>query len=78
MNKKYLFTVCILVVHGGWTGWSSWSTCSLDCTQNKRRSCSEPRPARGGKDCKGTDVLTQNCTGGLCNGEKNIQNVNDN
>ena len=53
-------------VDGGWSSWSSWSTCSPNCTHHKRRSCSEPVPANGGLFCRGRDMLSSRCGGGMC------------
>merc|ERR1712112_483909 len=33
-------------------GWSEWSTCTKSCGGGqKKRSCTNPKPANGGKDC---------------------------
>lgn len=55
-------------IDGGWSKWSAWSVCGRDCTQIKTRSCNEPSPSIGGKNCQGRDTHINNCTGGLCNG----------
>ena len=51
---------------GGWTAWTSWSTCSPNCTQYRRRACSEPPPANGGIFCPGLDLVRGGCSGGMC------------
>ncbi|CAG2107584.1 unnamed protein product [Medioppia subpectinata] len=53
-------------IHGSWTSWSSWSTCSHECSQVRRRICSNPPPKHGGQHCIGHDFLIKNCTGGMC------------
>ncbi|XP_054166630.1 netrin receptor UNC5B-like [Oppia nitens] len=53
-------------IHGSWTSWSSWSTCSHECSQVRRRICSNPPPKYGGQHCFGHDFLIKNCTGGMC------------
>ncbi|XP_020614506.1 coadhesin-like [Orbicella faveolata] len=41
-------------VHGGYSQWSVWSQCSKTCGSGKQyryRSCTNPRPAYGGRVC---------------------------
>ena len=41
---------------GVWTTWTEWGECSTTCEAGRRRrsrSCTEPAPARGGKNCDG-------------------------
>lgn len=45
-------------VHGGWTAWSGWSACSQSCgfaMKTRRRTCTNPAPAFGGRVCVGHD-----------------------
>ncbi|XP_066596034.1 semaphorin 5c isoform X2 [Prorops nasuta] len=45
-------------VHGGWTSWSAWSACSQSCgfaMKTRRRTCTNPTPAFGGRVCVGHD-----------------------
>ncbi|XP_076368268.1 netrin receptor UNC5C-like isoform X8 [Tachypleus tridentatus] len=64
-QKTDCTTLCP-AVDGRWTSWSSWSTCGLDCKHHRRRSCTNPKPANGGRYCNGKDLATGNCTGGMC------------
>ena len=56
--------------HGQWTAWAGWSACTTDCLQFRRRSCSQPTPANGGRYCQGKDLASRNCsaqsTGSSC------------
>ena len=52
-NVKYYFH--LLAVDGGYTDWSI-SECSVTCgggTQTLTRTCTNPPPSNGGKDCSG-------------------------
>ncbi|CAM1331977.1 UNC5C (predicted) [Pycnogonum litorale] len=60
-------TICKRV-NGRWSPWSSWSTCGPDCEQQKRRTCTNPKPSNGGKYCNGRNLIITNCTGGMCGG----------
>ncbi|XP_023288888.1 semaphorin-5A, partial [Orussus abietinus] len=45
-------------VHGGWTAWSTWSACTQTCgfaMKTRRRTCTNPEPAFGGRVCVGHD-----------------------
>ena len=55
-------------VEVGWSSWGDWSTCWSETgtacsngTSNRTRSCSDPSPADGGKECEGEDIEFQNC-----------------
>ncbi|XP_054162588.1 semaphorin-5A-like [Oppia nitens] len=51
--------------HGGWTDWSQWSQCSATCGATNKyryRKCSNPAPAFGGRQCRGPDKESIQCT----------------
>jgi len=57
-------------MHGGWSSWS-YGTCSKSCgggTQRGTRSCSNPRPLNGGRNCGGSSVTTRQCNTHGCPG----------
>ena len=52
-------------MNGGWSNWREWteSQCSTTCdygylTRTRLRTCTEPQPSRGGKNCKGDNWQT--------------------
>ncbi|KAL9968789.1 hypothetical protein ACROYT_G020914 [Oculina patagonica] len=56
-------------VNGGWSPWSSWSECTYSCgggKQTRNRSCTNPPPANGGKDCKGKKSEDSSCNKDKC------------
>lgn len=56
-------------VHGGWTEWSAYSPCSQSCgiaVKTRKRTCSNPKPAHGGRVCVGPDRSDIYCTLSPC------------
>ncbi|XP_059145188.1 A disintegrin and metalloproteinase with thrombospondin motifs 1-like [Physella acuta] len=57
-------------VNGGWSAWSpDWSSCSRSCgggVRSKTRTCDNPRPRFGGKECEGPSVKTNLCNVKSC------------
>ncbi|XP_068687209.1 A disintegrin and metalloproteinase with thrombospondin motifs 6-like isoform X1 [Montipora foliosa] len=46
------------IINGHWSSWSAYSNCSRPCdggVQFKSRTCTNPAPKNGGKDCLGSD-----------------------
>ena len=61
--NRVLFS-CYIAVHGGWSDWSEWSDCSVTCgngTQVRERSCTNPAPMFGGRDCEGVRQEVREC-----------------
>ena len=55
-------------IDGGWTLWGDWGFCSASCGsgfQERQRTCTNPFPAYGGLQCKGTAVETITCDYGV-------------
>ena len=66
------------VVDGGWSSWTCGS-CSKTCgggTQNCTRSCSNPKPDRGGRNCFGLSVAQNTCNTQCCPGKLLAVNLN--
>uniref|UniRef100_A0A2C9K848 Hemicentin-1 n=1 Tax=Biomphalaria glabrata TaxID=6526 RepID=A0A2C9K848_BIOGL len=59
----------ILSVHGEYSPWTEWGACSTSCgkgSKTRRRTCDNPRPENGGRDCIGPSVENTNCVIELC------------
>ncbi|XP_074624580.1 SCO-spondin-like isoform X4 [Acropora palmata] len=51
-------------VDGRWTDWKPWTQCSVTCgggTRNRSRTCTNPAPQHGGKECSGSEEEMQSC-----------------
>ncbi|XP_069772736.1 hemicentin-1-like [Narcine bancroftii] len=69
MGYAFVRIALTVQVNGNWASWSPWKPCSRTCGggQSKRhRSCSNPRPANGGKVCLGPDIQMQRCGTDRC------------
>lgn len=56
-------------VHGGWSSWLVKSACSRTCgtgVQLETRTCSNPGPMHGGKDCSGSSKRYRCCNTQAC------------
>ena len=67
---KCCYSICS-VVDGGWSSWRL-GPCSKTCgggTQTLTRSCSNPTPSCGGKECKGPSSNSKTCSDFCCPGK---------
>ncbi|CAB4000668.1 iron-sulfur NUBPL-like [Paramuricea clavata] len=51
-------------LHGRWSDWGNWTVCSVTCGKGRQlrfRSCTNPKPPFGGRDCKGAREGKQDC-----------------
>ncbi|XP_078362534.1 uncharacterized protein LOC144646726 isoform X1 [Oculina patagonica] len=65
-------------VDGGYSPWSKWTSCSEKCGQGmkkRRRHCNNPKPANGGKRCKGARKQVKPCYGKLCQDQDSIVDI---
>lgn len=56
-------------VDGRWSDWKAWAQCSVTCgggTQGRSRSCTNPPPQHGGKDCSGGKEQDRSCNNQPC------------
>ena len=66
----------LLTVHGGFSPWSQWSHCAVTCggaLKRRQRSCSNPKPMFGGRNCLGERLQTRRCGTEACSGETTIR-----
>ena len=48
--------------NGNWAQWSDWSNCIAPCgTQSRSRTCTDPEPHNGGRNCDGQHYESRNC-----------------
>ena len=70
--KNYIIsTILLLQVHGGWVNWSGWSECSVTCGagyQDRTRTCTNPVPLNGGRQCNGVPNDSMLCNIRSCPG----------
>ena len=72
-----MFLLFFLTDDGGYSEWGAWSECSATCGDGRHtrtRSCTNPSPSPGGKDCSqlGPDTETGECNSGGCPGTSDL------
>ena len=61
----------MLTVDGGWSDLGEWSDCSAECaggSQIASKTCTNPSPTNGGKECEGKDEEERTCNPDPCPG----------
>ena len=61
----------MLTVDGGWSDLGDWSDCSAECaggSQIASKTCTNPSPTNGGKECEGKDEEERTCNPDPCPG----------
>ena len=67
----YTCKIEIPTVDGGWSDLGEWSVCSAECgggSQIRSKTCTNPSPANGGKECEGEDEELRTCNPDPCPG----------
>mgnify|MGYP002260030837 CR=1 FL=1 len=74
LNKVIIIIIIIdiiILVDGNWSLWTDWGDCSQTCgigVQGRRRSCTNPSPLNGGRDCDGEAFEVRSCNVTGCPG----------
>ncbi|XP_062578075.1 coadhesin-like [Saccostrea cucullata] len=58
-------------IDGAWSAWSRYSTCSVSCgggNRERNRTCNNPEPSNGGRDCTGNSTMSETCNTSICPG----------
>ncbi|XP_061184995.1 SCO-spondin-like [Saccostrea echinata] len=66
-NQNCNTQVCI--IDGAWSNWGPWGTCSVSCGGGKwsrARTCTNPKPENGGKECSGDSSDLNDCNAEAC------------
>ena len=53
------------LVDGGWSEWQNVTECSATCGEGvitQQRTCTQPSPSCGGRDCVGENTTIVSCT----------------
>ena len=64
----FLFIASHPPVYGGWSAWIDHGCCDSG-TRRKSRTCTNPSPKHGGRQCTGSRYLTASCNMGCCPGK---------
>ena len=70
----------VVAVDGNYTHWSNWTACSATCgegTTTRTRSCTNPSPLHGGRDCTeiGPNIEIQPCKEQDCLGNYSVNRL---
>ena len=63
--------ILYLVVDGVWSNWGEWDNCTMPCDGGETcrvRSCNNPLPQNGGKNCSGSLEECKECNTVRCKG----------
>ena len=80
INRFYgeVFSVNVFSVsakNGNWANWGRWSSCSKSCgggSMTRSRTCSNPAPKNGGRNCAGFKTQSTACNKSPCPGKERL------
>ena len=75
MTVEYLPFFFVFLVDGGFSAWQDVSTCTKSCGNGQLdqfRTCSNPSPKFGGRECQGIAFRTTTCNLQECRGASSI------
>ena len=50
-----------IAIDGGWSGWQNVTNCSNEGVIIQQRSCTQPSPSCGGRNCSGENIAYVAC-----------------
>ena len=71
LKNIYRLHIYPLLENGGWGVWSGWKSCTVTCgngIQSRSRSCNNPAPLYGGRQCVGSSGDSKTCNNKNCPG----------
>ena len=57
-----ILLLCYNIVDGGWSDWENVTACSSEGVITQQRSCTQPSPSCGGRECSGENIAYVSCT----------------
>ena len=72
LNLLKFYDLFFYSVDGSFSEWSTGSFCSRSCGSGRRmrfRTCTNPSPSFGGKECDGSFAMMEQCHQRACDGE---------
>ena len=58
----------IFLVDGGWSDWQNVTNCSTCGVITQERTCTQPSPSCGGRECTGINITNISCSDKCCPG----------
>ena len=59
----------MILVDGGWSDWQNVTNCSTTCGEGvitQQRTCNQPSPSCGGRECSGINITNISCGNKCC------------